>query len=203
MSSNIQECSTIQLLEPNSDVPVGIAGETDPALDERGEEVLTTGQSEAVITFTKPKISAMYRFEYLYVDAIDIVQPGVISVVPVQQTAYGFTVELAGQPVAEGYILRWRVVVISTEVMPTPTPDIPESIYVQLPQSSVHSVMFNNPRSTQDYGFSELRIENLIDLPGLQVVIVPQVIVKLQEAFTVKLSQVPNNNNYYLVARTP
>lgn len=199
----VQECNTIQLLEPDGDVPVAVQGGVDSALDERGQVVLTDGQSEVSVEFTKPKLNANYRFEYLYVDTLGLVQPGVISAVPVTQTTMGFVVELAGAAIGTGYILRWRVVIVDAEVVSSPTPDVPESIYVNLPQNNVFSYNFQNPRSTQDYGFSELRVENLIDLPGAQIPIFPQVIVKQEQAFTVLLSQTPNNGNYYLVARTP
>lgn len=199
----VLECSNIQLLEPDGDVPVAIQGGVDPALDERGEVILTDNQSEVSVAFVKPKLNANYRFEYLYVDNLGIAQPGVITAVPVNQTTMGFIVELAGAAIGLGYVLRWRVVVVDAGITPAPTPDVPESIYVNLPQNSVFSYFFQNPRTTQDYGFSELRVENLIDLPGFQTPILAQVIVKQQGAFTVLLSPTPNNGNYYLVARTP
>lgn len=196
------DCKNIQLIEPDSDVLTEQeSGSVDPTLSERGELILTAGQTSAKIRFTTQKLSANYRFEYLYVDALGIASPGSISCVPVNQTIFDFTVEFAGEPITDGYILRWRVVVIS--VVQVPQIDQPESIYVQLPMSSVFTYTLTNPRSTQDYGFSELRVENLIDLPGAQTPILAQVVHKEQTQFAVALSPSPNNNNYFLVARIP
>jgi hypothetical protein len=203
--TTLQDCQNIQLIEPGTDELVAnFPGSQDPSLSERGEVILNVGQSEVTVNFVIPKASAIYRFEYLYVDALGIILPGIISVVPTLMTAFGFTVELAGAPIGNGYILRWRVVVTAlTGPITPPTVDQPESIYVPLPMANVFTYMFLNPRSTQTYGFSELRVENLIDLPGVQTPILAQVVVKLLQQFSVALSPTPNNNNYYLVARTP
>lgn len=203
--TTLQDCQNIQLIEPGTDELVAnFPGSQDPSLSERGEVVLTAGQTEVNVVFATTKASAIYRFEYLYVDALGIVLPGIISVVPTLMTAFGFTVELAGTPIGGGYILRWRVVVtaLAGPITP-PLVDTPESIYVPLPMSNVFTYVFVNPRSGQTYGFSELRVENLIDLPNVQTPILAQVVSKQQAQFSVALSPTPNNGNYYLVARTP
>lgn len=196
------QCKNIQLIEPDSDVLSETeSGSVDPTLSERGELVLTIGQTGAQIEFVQKKLSSAYRFEYLYVDALGISTPGSITCVPSSQTIFGFKVEFAGSPIQDGYILRWRVVVVNVTALPVL--DLPESIYAQLPLSSVFTYMLVNPRSSQDYGFSELRVENLIDLPGAQTPILAQVVAKSQYSFSVSLSPTPNSGNYYLVARIP
>lgn len=209
ISPGIQECATIQIIEPDSDLPVGTGSiGADPALTERGEVVLSTGQSEAVVTFAFPKLTASYRFEYLYVDALGELAPGVITAVPVTMTTLGFTVEMAGEPPKDGYILRWRVVVVSVET--TTNVDAPEHLRVQMPYHvgdeptvTVLTVPFTNPRSNTNYGFSELRVENLVDAPEDQVPVVVQVYDKELGQFKITFSPDLTTPNYYLVVRTP
>lgn len=197
----MSQCKNIQLIEPDSDLLTEQqSGSVDPSLSERGDFILTANKVEATITFLTPKLSANYRFEYLYVDDLGDNSPGVVSCVPTTQTVFGFTVKFAGAPIADGYILRWRVVVISVV---TSQIDVPEVIYAQLPMTNVFSYSLVNPRSTQDYGFSELRVENLIDLPGAQTPILAQIVHKEQTQFIVALSPTPNTNNYFLAARIP
>lgn len=206
--SPVNECKTIQILEPDSTLLVASqSGSIDQALDERGEVILSTNQVEVTVNFLTQKLSDEYRYEYLYVDALGLANPGTIVPVPIRETVAGFTVVLAGEPPQDGYILRWRVVVESTQLGGTvtlPVHDSPEVIYEQIPSGSlIFQVIFTSPRSTQTYGFSELRIENLIDLPGEQTPILAQVVAKTVDSFTVALSPSPQNNNYYLAARTP
>ena len=201
-----EACDTIQILEPDSDVPTGIGGTSDPALTERGDVILQDGQSEVIVSFEETKLNANYRFEYLYVDDFGAFAPGVITAVPVLQTTMGFTVELAGAPIGPGYILRWRVVVIATTVPPpTPTPDIPESVYVNLPQNQTFTYHFQHPRSITTYTFSELRVEwTGIASPSVSpTAIFPMVIARALLYFTVFLNAIPPDGNYYLVARIP
>lgn len=198
------ECNIIQVLEPDGDVPVVNQGGIDPALDERGEVVLSDNQSEVSVTFAKPKMSADYRFEYLYVDNLGVAQPGVISAVPVTQTTAGFVVELAGAAIGVGYILRWRVVVVAVSLITSE--DVPESFYVNLPQARTYLYYFQSPRSTTDYRFSELRVEykgNPNDDPLAVIPIFPIVFYKATTYFVVLLNNTPNNGLYYLVGKTP
>lgn len=198
------ECSTIQVLEPDGDVPVAVQGGIDPALDERGEVILSDNQSEVNVAFTKAKLSANYRFEYLYVDNLGVAQPGVISAVPVTQTTAGFVVELAGAAIGAGYILRWRVVVV--EISFFVTQDVPESFYVNLPQARTFAYYFQSPRTTTDYRFSELRVEYNADPQEDPLAIIPlfaTVFLKTTTYFVVLLNNTPNNGRYYLVGKTP
>jgi hypothetical protein len=197
-------CTTIQLIEPDPTLPVGTIGPpgSDPSLIEFGDVVLSQGQGVLSVTFQTPK-AGDYRFEYLYVDALGLTSPGVVDIVPVSQSIYGFTVDLSGVPLATGYILRWRVVVVTVVTTPGSLIDAPEAIRIQLAMTNTFTVAFVNPRSNTNYGFSELRIENLTDLPANQMPILAQVIAKTTLNFTVALSPTPNNTNYYLVARTP
>src|SRR5262245_18185792 len=196
-----QVCRTIQVLEPDPTVPVA-NWRFDPALDESGEVILTQGQTSITVNFKVKKTSANYRFEYLYVDAFGIANPGDIEPVVVSQTVIGFTVQFAGSPLAAGYILRWRVVVVYTEVVPGLV-DTPESLYLALPLSNLFTASFVNPRSNVDYGFSELRIENLTDDPTDQTPVLPQVVQKTILGFTVALNPTPPTGNYFLVVRSP
>lgn len=209
----VQECQNIQILEPDATLPVATGAAPDPAFQERGEVVLTQGQSEVSVTFQTPK-AGDYRFEYLYVDAFGVTNPGTIKPVPITQTTAGFTVDLAGVPPVAGYILRWRVTVVLVGV--TPQVDTPESFRVQIPtpfpeglpipvppQFYTLSVTFQNPRSSNTYGFSELRVENLVDDPGTQTPIAIQVCAKTTTNFTIVFNPTPPTANYFLVGRTP
>lgn len=209
------QCDTIQIIEPDSSLPVGTAGgSADPTLQERGEVALAIGQSQVSVTFQTVKASEVYRFEYLYVDAFGQINPGGILPTVQSQSRYAFTVDLAGAPPVEGYVLRWRVVVISTGPSSLVV-DTPESFRVQLPfaigtipiplppQLLTLTVPFTNPRSNVNYGFSELRVENLDDDPVDQVVINIQVVAKTLGDFTITFNPVPITDKYFLVGRTP
>jgi hypothetical protein len=199
------QCRTIQVIAPDPLLVTGsIPGNIDPSIDESGSTPIPLNTTRMDVLFTIPKISENYRFEYLYVDAIapDPNVPGAVEVVPVQTTRYGFSVKLAGLPLADGYILRWRVVVI--DVASTIFIDAPELIRVQLPVNArVFTATFTNLRSNEIYGFSELRVENLTDPPDTQRIILVQVTEKTTSTFTVGINPRPENAHYFLVARTP
>lgn len=208
-----QDCTTFQIIEPDATLPVASGAVLDPSLQERGEVVLNASQSEVSVLFAVPK-AGDYRFEYLYVDAFGVSNPGTIHPVPITQSSAGFTVDLAGVPPISGYILRWHVVVVA--IGSTLNVDAPESFRVQLPsafpeglpipvppQFFTLTVTFQNPRSGTTYGFSELRVENLIDDPGTQTPIVVQVYQKTTTNFSVVFNPTPPTQNYFLVGRTP
>ena len=193
---------TITLIEPDNLVLTATSsGSSDQSLDEHGEKPLFSGQTSVTVAFLTPK-AGDYRFEYLYVDDMGEYNPGVVSIVPITQTPYGFSVELAGVPIATGYVLRWRVVVIAIAGIPVQI-DAPENLYVRLPLANTALISFVNPRSTTAYGFSELRVENLTDSYLVQVPILAQVAQKTVSNFRVALSPRPPTANYFLVARTP
>jgi hypothetical protein len=201
------DARTITLIQPDDLVlSATSSGSSDLSLDERGELALTVGQASAQVVFTTPK-AGDYRFEYLYIDNLDPENISNISaqmsVVPVIQTPYGFEVQLAGAPTALGYVLRWRVVVTHISGLAGAGLDSPERLRVKLPQADSLLVNFIHPRSSTDYGFSELRVENLDDPVALQRVILVQVAIKTIYNFTVGLNPSPDNDNYYLIARTP
>lgn len=209
-------CTTIQVLEPDRDIPVALVPPPgfDPAYTEEGDVILSPGQTIVNVTFQAVK-AGDYRFEYLYIDDLGATNPGSIAVVPVIQTVYGFQVDLAGFGVpTDGCVLHWRVAVISSTAGPIGGIDSPESLYVQLPMASSAVITFVNPRSDTDYGFSELRIENLTDTGGQisgspvpeprgLVLVSAMVIAKTTLNFTVQLSPTPPTNNYYIAVRTP
>jgi hypothetical protein len=191
----------IQVIEPDSALTTStVTAGVDQSLDESGSEPLIAGQVNAQVTFQTPKATDNYRFEYLYVDAFGLLNPDEVAPVPVNQTVYGFTVDLTGATVLSGYVLRWRVVVAELAVI-GPTVDAPETVYLQLPQANIFTVFLSNPRSATDYHFLELRVENLIDGPTLQTPILVQVVAKTPTSFTVGLSPTPPSNNYFLAAK--
>ena len=203
-SDRNQACRTIQLIEPEDTLLTSIitSGGRDQSLDESGSMTIPVSEVARVfVEFTVPKVSANYRFEYLYVDALGIPNPGNVEPVVVSQNINGFLVDLAGIPVEEGYILRWRVVV--QDITINLVVDAPESLRLQLNPARSFTATFVNPRSTTNYGFTELRIENLDDPVDSQRVINAQVVAKTTVGFTVGLNPPPDTSNYYLVVRTP
>jgi len=199
------QCGTIQVLEPDSSVPVADAGGTaDPSLVERGDYVLAQGETEVQIFFKTRKAAALYRFEYLYVDTADVIpvqpNPGTITCIPIVQTVDGFSLELAGSPILAGYTIRWRVVVVELTSLNL---DEPESINIPIPLlASLMTVFLDSPRSAA-YGFSELRVENLVDPAAGQAVIHVQVTTRASSFFVVAINPRPPTANYNLVARIP
>jgi hypothetical protein len=210
-STTSPSCRTITTIEPDDTLLSATStGSTDQSLDESGSIVIpfTEGEDSGetarlTVVFETPKASADYRFEYLYVDVLG--QKNVGSVVPIVilQTLTSFTVDLAGIPLLDGYILRWRVVVRDLNLDLTQV-DSPENLRVQIVAGEREQVItFVHPRSDTNYGFTELRIENLIDNLIIQRYIGVQVGVKTQLDFTVGFSAPAPNSNYFLVARTP
>lgn len=200
------ECDTIQLIEPDSSLPVGVAGGTaDPSLTERGEYALAEGEVDVQILFETQKMTANFRYEYLYVDTIAagiVLNPGVISCVPIVQTVEGFALRLAGAPIHEGYTIRWRVVVV--DLQNVPTIDVPEQFNVDIPiNADVQTVFFSSPRSHAGFGFSELRVENLDDPAAEQTPILACCVSKNITFFSVAYSPRPPTANYKLIARVP
>lgn len=194
-------CTTVQIIEPNNDLIVD-TGSVSSDVDESGFVALSTGQTSAQVTFQVPKISGDYHFEYLYITAPGVINPGSITIVPVSQTINGFTVTFAGAPVAnENYILYWRVVVRVTT--PIPLIDFPEDLYLQMPRANLMVVSFINQRSDTNYGFSELRVENLHDAPAVQAIIHVQVYEKTTTGFLLAVNPTPPTNFYFLRVRTP
>lgn len=202
-TSTNPSCRTFTIIEPDSTLTNAIStGSHDQSLDEWGSEPITLGNVARLhVDFLTPKASINYRFEYLYIDSLGLPNPGDVHPVVVDQTEFGFTVDFAGVPLDEGYILRWRVVVI--DITGINIFDVPESLRLQLPQARSFTATFANPRSTTGYGFSELRVENLVDPADDQRVILAQVVIKTQPTFTVGLNPPPDTDNYFLVARTP
>jgi hypothetical protein len=193
------------VLEPDSTLTAAVipAPGYDPSMTESGDVVLQENQGTVTVHFLVPK-AGDYRFEYLYVDALGVTHPGVINVIPTSQNIYGFSVSLAGVPRVPNRVMRWRVVVVTVKQTPGDFTDAPESFRVRLgPESNLIDVQFVNPRSTVTYGFSELRVENLVDDPGLQSPILVQVVTKTPISFSVALSPTPPTANYYLTGRVP
>jgi len=206
MDPTTTQCRTVQLIEPDDQKLVATSsGSADASLDESGVTALAPGafDGEVTINFQTTKAGA-YRFEYLYIDAFGFDNPGAIVVVPKTQTLYGFTVDLSGIPLDFGYNLNWRAVVVEIGSTVAPPVDEPFSAYLPLPAlAAAFHVTFPTPRSNPNYGFSELRVENLIDLPGQQTPIAIQVCVKNEFGFTIAMNPHPPNSNYFLSARVP
>ncbi len=195
-------CRTVTLIEPLDTLLTSTsAGSTDQSLDEQGSVTLSADQTTASIAFQTPKAGENYRFEFLYIDAFGVANPGNSEAIPTVQTAYGFTVRLVGAPILAGYVLRWRVVVIELGV--GGQLDAPESIRIQLPQVDVLTVYLTNPRSTTNYQFDALYVENLVDMVTIQTPIFVQIVVKTNNSFTIGINPTPPTNNYFLIARVP
>jgi hypothetical protein len=199
---NGTDCRIVQVIEPDSTLLVNTSqGSTDTSIDESGSVILSAGQTQVDVQFLTKKAGDDYRFEYLYIDAFGVVNPGNVAPVPVLQTIYGFSVKLAGAAILAGYILRWRVVVVTFGgggVL-----DAPETIYIQLPRANTFVVHLVNARTTTDYAFGELRVENLIDPVSSQTPIWVQVVQKTKTSFTIGLSPTPPTDNYFLSVSLP
>lgn len=202
-TQNSTACRTVTLIEPDSTLlGATSSGSTDRSLDESGSTPLQVGATRVQVEFAVTKASDNIRFEYLYVDALGIPNPADITVVVVNKTQFGFLVDLVGSPAIEGYSLKWRVVVI--DITTLTDIDAPESLRVQIPMA-VRSmdVTWTVPRSGTTYGFSELRVENLVDPVNTQRAIIVQVSGKTTGGFTVGISPLVTSDNYFLVVRSP
>lgn len=198
--TDLIECETVQIIEPRDDLLVDVAGNTND-MDERGEVVLSSGQVNASVLFQVSKLNAEYRFEYLYVDAIGNANPGSIQIIPTIRTITGFAVVFAGAPIGAGYVLHWRVTVHKTSAVILV--DYPENLYLQMPRTNTMAVAFHQPRSGVEYGFSELRVENLTEAHNVQAIIRVQVYQKGINGFTLAVNPKPPTDFYFLKVRTP
>ena len=196
----VTECDTVQIIEPQNDLLVDTAGTTSD-LDERGSLPLSPGQINAVVVFNVPKLNANYSFEYLYVDAMGDTNPGVINVVPTVRAVEGFAVVFAGVPLNDLCVLHWRVVVVTTSSLLLV--DAPEDLYLQMPQAPTMAILFANPRSNTNYGFTELRVENLTQPANQQTPIHVQVVAKTLSGFSIGVNPTPRSDFYFLKVRTP
>lgn len=197
--SDLIECDTIQIIEPKGDFLVDTAGSTSD-MDERGEVALHAGQLHVVVYFRVPKLNPYFNFEYLYIDAMGNPHPGGVHVIPTVRANEGFAAVFAGSPVEAGYVLHWRVTIVRTSTLVQI--DAPELLYLPMPRTSVMNVLFVNPRSNLNYGFTELRVENLSQEGG-QAIIHVQVIVKTLIGVALGVNPVPRSDNYFLRVRTP
>lgn len=193
-------CSTIQIIEPNGDLIVDTSG-ANTDVDEAGSVALSIGQTFVSVGFQTAKLSPDYHFEYLYITAPGV-NPGSITIVPTAQTIGGFVAVFAGTPIpGYNYTLYWRVVIRGIPLLPDL--DLPENLYLPMPQTNTMSVVFHNLRSGINYGFSELRVENLNDPPGSQAIIRVQVYQKTTSGFLLAVNPTPPSVFYYLAVRTP
>ena len=104
-------------------------------------------------------------------------------------------------PAGTNYVLYWRVTIVTTtDLVQT---DAPEDIYLVMPQTNFMYVVFANPRSGVNYGFSELRVENLTDPLETQTPIHVQVCLKTTTEFVLGVNPIPPTSNYFLKVRTP
>jgi hypothetical protein len=198
--TDLIECDTVQIIEPRDDLLVDVAGTTND-MDERGSLELNSGQVNAIVLFEVPKLNAQYSFEYLYVDAMGNVEPGAVQIVPTVRAIEGFAVVFAGAPIGPGYVMHWRVVVHRSSTLILI--DAPEDLYLQMPRTNTMSVTFHQPRSGTNYGFSELRVENLTEAHGVQAVIRVQVYQKFIGSFRIAVNPTPPSDFYFLKVRTP
>jgi hypothetical protein len=198
---DVIECDTVQIIEPKDDLLVDSAGSTND-MDERGTLELHDGQINAVVLFEVLKLNPQYSFEYLYVDAMGNVEPGAIQIVPTVRAIEGFAVVFAGAPIGPGYVLHWRVNIHRTTSLVLI--DAPEDLNVQLtPHANIQTIAFHQPRSGTNYGFTELRVENLTEDHNVQAVIHVQVYRKTISGFSIAINPRPPTEFYFLRARTP
>jgi len=197
-------CRSIQLIEPDSTLLTSISlGGADQSLDESGVTPIPISPvARLFVTFATPKASDDYRFDYLYIDVLGVNNPGAVVPVLVDANVNGFLVDFAGVPLGEGYVLKWRVVVVG-QVIRGVGIDTPEVLRVRLPMARIHTVPFEFPRSTDTYSFTELRVENLATPADAQRVVNIQVVAKTTIDFTIGINPAPDNDDYFLVARVP
>lgn len=199
--TDVIECDTVQIIEPKDDLLVDSAGTTND-MDERGTLELHDGQINAVVLFEVIKLNPQYAFEYLYVDAMGNVEPGAVQIVPTVRAIEGFAVVFAGVPIGAGYVLHWRV----TIHRPTSLVliDAPEDLNLPMPpHQKTMNIVFHQPRSGTNYGFSELRVENLTEDPNNISVINVMVTHKTISGFTIGINPRPPTEFYFLRVRTP
>jgi hypothetical protein len=142
--ADITQCDTVQIIEPNDDLLVDTAGQTND-MDERGELPLVAGQINAVVIFDVPKLNAHYHFEYLYVDAMGDNHPGAVQVVAVVRAIEGFAVTFAGTPLNNLCVLHWRAVVTRQSTATI----IDQDLNIQMPRDQHHDGQFHNPQRYQ------------------------------------------------------
>lgn len=198
--TDVIECDTVQIIEPKDDLLVDSAGTTND-MDERGTLELNSGQINAVIVFEVPKLNPNYAFEYLYIDAMGNVEPGAIQIVPTVRAIEGFAVVFAGAPIGPGYVLHWRVNVHRKSALVLI--DAPEDLNLRMPRTNTMSIVFHQPRSGTNYGFTELRVENLTEDHNVQAVIRVQVYHKTISGFLIAVNPRPPSDFYFLRVRTP
>ena len=98
--------------------------------------------------------------------------------------------------------MHWRVTIVRTSSLVQV--DAPEDLYLLMPHANLMTIPFANPRSGINYGFSELRVENLQDDPALQAIIRVQVVAKTLSGFVVAVNPTPGvGSHYFLKVRTP
>src|SRR2546423_8071833 len=96
-------CRTVTLIEPDGTLLSSTSsGSTDQSLDESGSTIIPVGQARLPVAFNTPKASTAYQFEYLYIDALELPNPGDVEPVVVSKSAFGFVVDLAGLPLSTG-----------------------------------------------------------------------------------------------------
>jgi len=195
-------CRTVQLLEPDDDVTVGVAGDKDQSLEEQGSVDLVTGQFEVDITFATPKFSDDYEI-YCYVENLVDAMPTVVQWQPQSRSKYGCRIALAPAVDSDNYVFYWHVRVRDAAIAEESVIDAPEAARTPLiPGQVAQTIQFTNPRSSANYSFSEFRVENLVDGDS-QFTIWVQVKAKNLLSFDITINPPTDTANYMLVWRTP
>jgi hypothetical protein len=192
----------VQLLEPDEDVMVGIAGERDQSLEEQGKVNLVNGQYEVQVTFVTPKFSDDYEFN-CYVENLIDPMPTVVQWQPQAHSKYGFRMALAPAVDSDNYVFYWHVRVRDSAVAVESIIDAPEAARTPLIQGAIsQTILFANARSNTNYTFSEFRVENLVDGDN-QFTIWVQLKGKGLNSFDITINPAPDTANYHLAWRTP
>lgn len=198
----MSQCRTVVLIEPESDSLVATSTSAiDQSIDESGTVELTIGQTQVNVTFETFKISADYQFDSLYIENLVDEPAGAIEIVPTVRTQAGFTVELSGAPPTANYTLYWKVQARSGQASTSTSGSSqdPESNSTSLDLGATSQVItFTTARTGITYGFSEFRVENIVDAAATQQVEWVQVTGKTTSNFTIAINPPPDTANYKL-----
>lgn len=197
----MSQCRTIQIIEAENDSLVASStAAIDQSIDESGTVDLETGQTQVNVTFETFKISDDYQFDSLYIENLVDEPAGAIEIVPTVRTQAGFTVELSGAPPTANYTLYWKVQARTGQATSTSgSSSDPESGSTTLNAAATsQTITFTTARTDATYGFSEFRVENIVDAAATQQVEWVQVTSKTTSNFVIAINPPPDTANYKL-----
>ena len=143
-------CRAVQLIEPDNTLLTAVSfGGVDQSLDETGSTPIPPGAASAIVYYVchRQSHSSIIGLNIFTLTRSGIALPGSVAPVVVDANVNGFLVDFAGFPLSEGYILRWRVIVVG-QVPVSAGVDNPESLRLRIPQARIFTVTFVFPRTT-------------------------------------------------------